>query len=99
MSEICFVSPLRIRSRPLLEMGPARGRGASQKDLPWWDMDPRAKRPKGPQGSTPVACISIYAHLVQEERRIKLFALKNFNMEFYFQNNKAPKEKEAILLT
>lgn len=54
---------------------------------------------KSQQDSTQVTCISMYTHLVQEERKIKLFALKNFNIEFYSQNNKAPKEKEAILLT
>lgn len=36
-------------------------------------------------------------HLVQEEKRIKLFAFKNFSADFYIQNNKAPKEEEAIL--
>lgn len=37
-------------------------------------------------------------HSVQAQRRIKLFALK-FITGFYFQNNKAPKEAEAVLLT
>ena len=55
--------------------------------------------PESQQDSIQVACLSMYTHLVQQERRIKLFALRNFNIEFYFQNNKAPKEKEAILLT
>lgn len=33
---------------------------------------------------------------MQARRRIKLFALK-FIAEFYFQNNKAPKEAEAVV--
>lgn len=52
---------------------------------------------KSQQGSTQVACVSMYTHPVWQERRIKLFALRNFNTEFYFQTNKAPKEKEIIL--
>lgn len=37
-------------------------------------------------------------HSVQARKRIKLFALM-FITAFYFQNNKAPKEAEAVLLT
>lgn len=51
------------------------------------------------QLGTSAASISDHKHLVHERRRIKLFALKTCNIEFYFQNNKAPKEKEAVLLT
>lgn len=54
--------------------------------------------PRGSQqDGTWVTCISTYTHLVQEEKRIKLFAFKNFSTEFYIQNNKVSKEKEAIL--
>lgn len=36
-------------------------------------------------------------HLVQGEKRIKLFAFKNSSLEFYIQNNEVPKEEEPIL--
>lgn len=49
-----------------------------------------------PRGSTRVSSHP-YTHLAQGEKRIKLFAFQKFSTEFDIQNNKVPKEEEAIL--
>lgn len=59
----------------------------------------RCRAGRSQQLGTPAACASGHPHLAHQKRRIKLFALKTCNIAFSFQNNKAPKEQEAILLT